>query len=127
MRSIWLIGPRANGSPDASKSADWDLVAFADVLTLQRLRKAADLHREDVHFRVVTDGDRFEVAWGKLQSFGSLIHWGWRQATETEAYYTEARWAGPVQNGDVERNRRKAIRLWQSTESKVSLSSAKGG
>lgn len=117
IRSIWLIGEHA--SVDVSglaASAAWDLVAFADAFTLQRLRKAADLHRADIHLRVVTDGDRFESAWGGLESSGSLMQWGWRHATPTEAYYNEAKWAGPVQDGNVERTRRRALRLWQSAE-----------
>jgi hypothetical protein len=115
LRSIWLIGPRVNANLlDSSRSAIWDLVAFADMLTLQRLRNAADLHRDDVHFRVVIDGDRFETAWGALRNYGSLIQWGWQQTTASEAYYTEATWADPLHDANVQRTRRKAVRLWQS-------------
>jgi predicted nucleotidyltransferase len=111
IRSVWVIGARANGNA----SSDWDLVAFADAATLQRLRKAAILHRADVHFHVVTDGDRFEIAWGRMLSFDSLLQCGWRQSTDSEAYYNEAKWSGRSHQGQVKRTRRKAIRVWQSS------------
>jgi hypothetical protein len=116
MRSIWVIGNRANGEVlDSPRPIDWDLVAFADMRTLRRLRKATDLHRVDVLLRVVIDGDRFEAAWGKLHVSGSLFQWDWCQANGNEAYYSEARWKGRVETGNVERTRRKAACVWQST------------
>ena len=90
------------------------LMAFADPMTLARLRKAQDLHRDDVHLRVVTDGDHFDTAWGKHPSCGSLMSIEWRETAGAEAFYTEATWAGPVQNRDVQCTRRKAVRLWTS-------------
>ena len=105
LRSIWLMH-----SPGAS---DWDLVAFADRPTLHRLREATDLHRADVLLRVVTDGDRFEVAWGTPHLCGSLFHWDWVQPTRDEAYYSEARWKEGMQTGNVERTRRRAACIWQ--------------
>lgn len=115
MRSIWMIGDRANGDVlDSPGPFDWDLVAFADMPTLHRLREATDLHRVDVLLRLVTDGDRFAIAWGKPHLSGSLLQWDWCQATEKEAYYSEARWKGPVGTGNVERTRRKAACVWQS-------------
>jgi hypothetical protein len=115
MRSIWAIGSRADGgAPEAQGPFDWDLVAFADASALRALRKATDLHRADVLLRVVIDSDRFEVAWGKLHLSGSLFQWDWREATEREAYYSEARWTLPAGTGNVERVRRRAACLWRS-------------
>jgi hypothetical protein len=115
MRSIWAIGSRADGGmPDAQGPFDWDLVAFADASALRALRKATDLHRADVLLRVVIDGDRFEVAWGKLHLSGSLFQWDWRQTSEQQAYYSEARWTLPEGTGTVERVRRRAACLWRS-------------
>jgi hypothetical protein len=115
VRSIWAIGDRADGGvPDLQSSFDWDLVVFADKPTLRGLRKATDLHRADMLLRVVVDGDRFEVAWGKLHLSGSLFQWDWREATEREAYYSEARWTQPEGTGAVERVRRRAVCLWRS-------------
>jgi len=113
LQSIWTIGDRADGEVlDSHGPFDWDLVAFADEPTLHRLRKATDLHRPDVVLRVVTDGDRFEVAWGRRPVSGSLFQWDWRQATEKEAYYSEARWRAPAGTGSVERTRRRAACVW---------------
>lgn len=115
MRSIWAIGSRADGGMlDARGPFDWDLVAFADASTLRALRRATDLHRADVLLRVVIDGDRFEVAWGRPYICGSLFQWDWREATNREAYYSEARWTLPAGTGNVERVRRRAACLWRS-------------
>ena len=115
IRSIWTIGERANGGlVDSPHQLDWDLIAFADIATLHYLRRAADLHRADVLLRVVTDGDRFEIAWGDPERCGSLFGWGWRRTTEIEAYYSEARWARPAEAGNVERTRRRAACVWPS-------------
>lgn len=114
MRSIWLIGSRADGGVlEARGPFDWDLVAFADTSTLRALRKATDLHRADALLRVVTDGDRFQVAWGPLHLSGSLFEWDWREASERQAYYSEVRWTLPAGTGDVERVRRRATCLWR--------------
>src|SRR4051812_6487567 len=100
MRSIWTIGNSAAGEMrEAQSPSNWDLVAFADRPTLRSLRKAADLHRADVVLRVVLDGDRFEIAWGRLDMSGSLFQWDWHQAAEKEAFYSEARWTSPVGTG----------------------------
>jgi len=121
MQSIWMIGARANRDvTDSPGPFHWDLVAFADIASLCYLRKAQDLHRADVLLRVVTDGDRFEIAWGDSHTSGSLCRWGWRQATQTEAYYSEARWAPPAGTGHVERTRCKAARVWQSAPASAS-------
>jgi hypothetical protein len=115
VRSIWMIGDRADGDVlDSQGPFDWDLIAFADPPTLRHLRIATDLHRADVLLRVVTDGDRFEVPWGRLHESGSLFQWDWRQANEQEAYYSEARWTLPMKTGNVERTRRRASCIWRS-------------
>jgi hypothetical protein len=115
VRSIWVIGSRADGDElDSHGPFDWELVAFADAATLRSLRRATDLHRADVFLRVVTDGDRFEMAWGRPQMSGSLFQWDWREATEHQAYYSEARWRRPAGTGNVERVRRSAACLWRS-------------
>ena len=115
IRSIWTIGHGTGGEIlESAGPFGWDLVAFADKPTLQRLRGALDLHRADVRLRVVVDGDRFEVAWGGPHAPGSLLQWDWCQPTKTEAYYSEARWAGAPEAGNVERMRRRAVCVWQS-------------
>jgi hypothetical protein len=114
LRSVWMIGQRANGEAmDSAGPFGWDLIAFADTQTLQRLRKADYLHRQDVQLRIVTDGDRFELAWGANHASGSLGQWEWREAARGEAFYFEAHWATPVHSGNIERTRRKAVCLWR--------------
>src|ERR1700740_1159053 len=99
IRSVW--------SMDAARP---ELLAFADLETLRHLRVCEDLHRADVGFLVVTDGDGFESAWGPCQLSGSLARLAWRQVSADEAYYDEARWATPGGDaGAVVRARRKAV------------------
>jgi hypothetical protein len=112
LRSLWLIGARADGEPQAGPFA-WDILGFGDARTLDQLRRATELHRPDVLFRVVLDGDRFQVAWGPAQAYGSLFDWAWQPAGAAEAYYDEAVWAAPIEERIVQRVRRKAVRLWQ--------------
>lgn len=96
----------------APGSALLQLVAFADRPALIQLRNATDLHRGDALLRVVLDGDRFELAWGDLSMSGSLFQWDWCQASEHDAYYSEARWGDPMEAGNVNRTRRKAACVW---------------
>src|SRR5688572_1745677 len=91
VRYVWLIGEDELAVRDALPR--WELLAFADAPTLQRLRKTDALHREDIDVMVVTDGDVFENAWGRRRLSGSLVRWGWRQGAGADAYYHEARWA----------------------------------
>jgi hypothetical protein len=127
VRSIWVIGARAGGDmPDAQSAFDWELVAFAEAATLRALRRATDLHRPDVLLRVVTDGDRFHVAWGPLHMSGSLFQWDWREASERHAYYSEARWTLPAGTGNVERVRRRAACVWRSKSGTSGDTSARG-
>lgn len=105
IRSVWEIGVRADDEVLGTCAPfGWDLIAFADDDTLQQLRAATDLHRPDVRLRVVTDGDRFEPAWGDAALSGSLSDWGWRRVSEREAFYS------PEGQGPL-RSRRRAVRL----------------
>ncbi len=117
LRAVWLLGGRAvANAPRSSAPAIWDLMAFADAPSLQRLRGARQLHRPDVRLRIVTDGDRFGLSWGEASGAGSLSQWDWVQVNEREAFYSEARWAEPAHAGLVERTRRSARCLWKSNE-----------
>src|SRR5688572_14943270 len=106
---VWLV---AKDRPAAAPGPRWELLAFANAETLRRLRKTDALHTKEIDVMVVTDGDRFENAWGPRQLSGSLARWGWRQAAAGEAYYDEAKWAGSSDDGVVVRVRRKAVLLW---------------
>jgi hypothetical protein len=107
--SVWSMDHA--GDQPAPTAVQYELLAFADKATLQRLRRSENLQRADVEFLVVIDGDVFESAWGPRKLSGSLARWAWRQISPHEAYYDEARWA---QAGSVVRVRRKALLLWQA-------------
>ena len=114
LRHVWLIA-QDHAAAAAASLPRWELLAFANDETLKRLRKTDALHRDDIDVMVVTDGDRFENAWGPRQLSGSLARWGWRQAAASEAYYDEAKWAADSSDGTVVRVRRKAVLLWSRT------------
>jgi hypothetical protein len=111
IQAVWSIDHR----PDESRpAAQCGLLAFADAPTLERLRRCEHLHRVDVEFLVVIDGDLFESAWGPRKLSGSLARWAWRQISPHEAYYDESRWARSEGDpGTVVRVRRKALLVWQ--------------
>ena len=113
MTSVWAIGERAaGGTPHIGGPGMWDLVAFADTASLQRVHVRTHLHRREVRLRMVTAEDRFVLAWGELHGVGALSEWEWTQANDGEAFYSEVRWSGSAANGIVERTRRRALRLW---------------
>ena len=109
LTQVWLV---AQNRPGAAPAPRWELLAFANAETLSRLRKADALHTKDIDVMVVTDGDRFENAWGPRQLSGSLARWGWRQSAPGEAYFDEAKWLENDADGVVVRVRRKAVLLW---------------
>jgi hypothetical protein len=105
IRSVWVIGARTEDEVLGTCSPfGWDLLAFADPETLQQLRAATDLHRGDVRLRVVTDGNRFEPAWGDDALAGSLSGWSWKRVSEREASYSP-------EGLEPLRPRRRAVRL----------------
>jgi hypothetical protein len=109
IRSVWEIGARADDEVLGTCAPfGWDLLVFADLDTLHELRAASALHRPDVRLRVVTDGDRFEPAWGDVAQSGSLLDWGWRRVNEREAFYSP-------EGQESLRSRRRAVRLCEKT------------
>ena len=113
IRSVWLVDLAPDDSDEQPRQ--YQLMAFADAATLLRLRKLEDLHRSDVHFLVITDGDAFDTAWGPTKLSGSLGRWAWREAAPGEAYYSRSSWtklSGDV--GQVLRVRRKALLAWEA-------------
>ena len=57
IKSIWLIGSRANGC--AINNSDWDFLVFANQETLELLRCAIGFHRANIDFLVVEKWRRF--------------------------------------------------------------------
>ena len=111
MGPVWSVG-HAPGEPSAD-FAQCRLLGFANASTLSRLRASKHLHRADIEFLVVVDGDRFASAWGPRDSCGSLAQCAWRQTGPNEAHYDESRWAQrSASDRVVVRVRRKAFLLW---------------
>jgi len=96
---VWLLGPRAN-DPE-SRGTDWDLLLFADARVLREVRSDASWRRGDLNLMIVTDGDRFESAWG--EPAGSLAAMQWRLDDPQSATYLDGA-------GDSE-NRAAAVRV----------------
>ena len=116
IRSLWLVGDHAN-SADASDAAasPWELMAFANRHTLIGLKSSTLLHRQDVRLSVVTDGDRFEQAWGDAPDAGSLSQTNWVERDDGEAaFYSDAATRNTVPGATAQRTRRKAVCVWRS-------------
>jgi len=89
---VWLLGPRVN--EEEKRGSDWDLLAFGDAHALAAIRSDRSVHRDDLNFMVVTDGDRFEKAWGDPEP-GRLADLQWRREDPHSATYV-------AQEGDRE-------------------------
>lgn len=105
--SIWLIGSRANNM--ARPDSDWDFVAFGSELLLNRISASKDLHRSDVDFLVVFNGNDFRAAWGETSKQGALSEWQWKELGENRAEYLEAKWS--EENKRVLHCKKNAIRV----------------
>ena len=114
IEAVWSVGHSADVATHQGLKSE--LLIFADRPTLERLRKCDRLHQDDVSLMVVVDGDSFENAWGAHRASGSLARWAWREVSDGQAYYDEARWAAPPDDaGNVVRVRRTAFLLWRRT------------
>lgn len=73
------------------------------------------LHREDVRLSVVTDGDRFEGAWGAAPDADSLTEANWVESNRGEAFYSDpAARNGSLSVAALPPSRRRAVCLWRS-------------
>lgn len=86
IEEVWLLRPRVND--EQRRGSDWDLLAFADEAALAAIRANPSIHRGDLHLTIVTDGDRFETAWGAPRS-GRLSSIRWRVEDLHSATYVE--------------------------------------
>ena len=110
LSSVWLIGSRANGT--ATPNSDWDFIAFGTAASLEFLRMAVHLHRQDTDFLVVTNDDDFAAAWGATDKTGSLTEWDWKQVSESLCCYTQSKWVDREDGAGVQLSPKKAIRVW---------------
>lgn len=112
---VWSIGHQPGD--EETPCGDLRLLAFGNEAVLQQLRRSDRLHRPDIEFLVVVDGDRFVAAWGEALWSGSLARWAWRQTAPREAHYDESRWVQPnIESGMVVRVRRRAVLVWPEPE-----------
>ena len=109
IQSLWLIGSRANGS--AREISDWDFIVFANREILMQIQNASYLHRSDVDFLVVTNGENFENGWGEKDKTGILSSWEWKIVTDSLAEYTEIKWVETEEDAKLVSRRRKAVRV----------------
>lgn len=111
IQAIWLVGDSADGPRHAIRLYTWDLIACADPLTLQRLRKTVKLHRSDVRLRVMSEENHLDNAWGG--EFGAVpVASHWEPSSPGQGHYIEWLPAGEPGAGD-QRKRRKAVCMWQ--------------
>jgi hypothetical protein len=115
IRSLWLVADCAGGGVHAARLYTWDLIAFADPLSLQRLRRSVKLHRADVRVRVVGEDNRLESAWGSDGRHGVLRASEWQVSNTGEGTYTESSALPAGVIGAEKRVRRKAICVWQGS------------
>ena len=106
---VWLIGSRANGREQ--QNSDWDFLAFGTQRTLSTLQSLTQFHYEDWDFLVVTDGNKFQAAWGPGKR-GDLMSWQWRLESAQKASYQGLKWVESEDLGGVEKARMQARRVW---------------
>ncbi|MDP3786738.1 MAG: nucleotidyltransferase domain-containing protein [Candidatus Omnitrophota bacterium] len=91
IKSIWLIGSRANGTE--KEDSDWDLLVFATEETLHSLKNNKEFCKDEIDLLVVYNGNDFQEPWtrdsrnNKCKS-GNLKEWSWKKFTCIEAQYT---------------------------------------
>ena len=113
IRSIWLVSDAVSERRWPARRYTWDLVAFADPFTLQRLRRKVRLHRTDVRLRVLDGGNRLEPAWGNSRD-GVCVASDWLAQGPRDGHYTESAAAAPGSLRDCAR--RRATCVWQGID-----------
>lgn len=116
IRSIWLVADSANAGSPVARPYTWDMIAFADPMTLHRLRRAVSLHRRDVRLRVLGEGNRLEHAWGGTGRDAVLLAADWQPSSPGEGHYTECDAPTEKLRGADHRTRRKATCVWQGID-----------
>lgn len=108
IKSIWLIGSRANNTYRGN--SDWDLIIFAGQEILEKLKEDINLNMSEVDLLVVYDGENFRSPWSRGDEknnykSGCLKGWQWyfidtfkakyksdiglRNARQSDAEFTE--------------------------------------
>ena len=81
IKSIWLIGSRANNS--AREDSDWDLLVFVDeeLSPVNRSDSRVDVIRVDTNEKYLTDG--------KSADHINPFNWNWNDSENGEATHTK--------------------------------------
>ena len=90
IKSIWLIGSRANDT--GLETSDWDLLIFADQKILKNISKNIKYNLQEVDLLIVYDGNNFQEPWlrenGKHgYKKGNLKSWNWKISDNYNATY----------------------------------------
>jgi hypothetical protein len=86
IEQVWALGPRVNDAE--ARHTSWELLAFGDSSALETIRADRGLERDDLVLLVVTDGDRYENAWGDPRP-GRLSEVEWHLDDPHTASYVE--------------------------------------
>lgn len=92
IKSIWLLGSRANNSyrPDS----DWDLLVFANQQIFYELKRRNTFYDDKIDLLVVFNDDEFEKPWPdeKGAKHGSLKSWEWVETSPQHATYKSVKY-----------------------------------
>ena len=113
IKSIWLIGSRANDS--YRDDSDWDLFAFADQHIFDKLKGSRPYTRDKIDLLVVFDGEHFEEPWPdeKGAKEGTLTTWEWNEISPKEARYKSVKYKRAEKfKSNIDCKILKAFKLW---------------
>jgi len=83
VKSIWLIGSRANEM--AREGSDWDLLVFANKEMFNKLQNSKDFLNDIIDLYIVDEEGYFKNPY--KDKAGDLSSWCWEQHSENEAIY----------------------------------------
>lgn len=114
IKSIWLIGSRANNSH--REDSDWDLLVFADNKIFNELKLNKTFRNNTVDLLIVFDNQNFEKPWAdeKGTKNGSLSEWKWNELSSNEATYKSVKYKSDewFKEDMIECKILKAFKIW---------------
>ena len=84
IRSIWLLGSRANGT--ATLESDWDFFVFGENIVFEQIQVSQKFPAGHIDLLIVSADGSFRKPYGHMKS-GDLNSWGWRIVTPKLATY----------------------------------------
>jgi len=85
IKSIWLIGSRANETYNIN--SDWDILIFGSTNTVTNITNNCSYNIEGVDVIVVLPNDEFCKPFGEIYG-ASLSSWNWNEVDSSNAIYT---------------------------------------